>query len=241
MSLRTWSSSDLRFAGFGGSLVTDVVPAARRCRWGGRVGPRAWGPAAAFVAIAFSAIASAQGTVTPPGISLSGPGGTSSSVTIKQGETATVVFEVTPSGGFTGIVTNTAAVTSIPAGCRLRPWVDFGSTSQVNITGTDPVTAILKIYGDGHTHLSSRQPQKGFLRYAHWGAALACIVLVVPCSRQRRWLQKLTVMAFLAALTGGLIACGNPGEVVTPGDYVITVTSFSGALYSTNTVNLTVQ
>lgn len=242
MSLRTWSPSHFRVAGFSGtSLVTYVVPSAKHCPQRGRFSASARVLAAACVAIALSPIAFGQGAVPTPGISLSGPGGISSSVTIRQGETGTLVFTVTPSGGFTGIVINTAQITSSPAGVRLKPWVDFGSSSQINITGAQPVLAVLKIYGDGLTHLSSLQPRKGLPQYAPWGAALACIVLVVPCSRRWRWLRILTMMAFLATLTGGLIACGSQRESVTPGDYTIVVTSQSGALYSENTVNLTVQ
>jgi hypothetical protein len=241
MSLRTWSSSDLRVAGFAKRLVTDVVPAAWRHPV--PVGNAcARGLAVAVAVIVLSSLALAQDEVTPPGFSLSGPNGSISSVTIKRGETGSLVFTITPSGGFTGTVTNTAGIISIPANCLMQPWVDFGSSSQINITGPQPVTATLKIYGDGLTHLSSLREQKRLPLYGPWGAALACILLAVPCRRRWRWLPKLSGLVLLAAWTCGITACGNPRPSVTRGDYVIRVTSFSGGGLSTsNTVNLTVQ
>lgn len=231
--LETSISFDLSIAAFSRRLVPNIVPAPRR---------QARGLAAAVVAIVLGPLALAQGTVPPPGFTLSGPDGSISSLTIKRGETGSLVFTITPSGGFTGTVTNTAGIISTPANCLLTPWVDFGSSSQITITGPQPATATLKIYGDGLTHLSSLQQQKRLSSYGPWGAALACILLAVPCRRRWRWLSKLCGLALLAAWTCGIMACGNPHPSVTRGDYVIRVTSYSeGGLSTSNTVKLTVQ
>lgn len=91
MSLRTWSSSDLRVAGFAKRLVTDVVPAAWRHPV--PVGNAcARGLAVAVAVIVLSSLALAQDEVTPPGFSLSGPNGSISSVTIKRGRDRLVGF-----------------------------------------------------------------------------------------------------------------------------------------------------
>ena len=225
-------SFDLRIAGFAKCLAANIVPAPRRYTRG---------LAAIAVAILLSPLTLAQDEVTPPGFSLSGPGGSTSSLTIKRGETGSLVFTITPSGGFTGTVTNTAGIVSNPPNCLLQPWVDFGSSSQITITRPQPATATLKIYGDGLTHLSSLQ-QRRLPSYEPWGAALACILLAVPCRRRRGWLPKLSGLALLAASICGIIACGNPRPSVTRGDYVIRVTSYSeGGLSTSNIVNLTVQ
>jgi hypothetical protein len=70
-------------------------------------------------------------------------------------------------------------------------------------------------------------------------------------ARRRKWRTMLGMIALLAALSGGLLACGGssgthvcpavPISGTTPGAYTITVTGTAGAITTTGTVNLTVE
>ncbi len=77
----------------------------------------------------------------PPGISVSG---TDVSLTAGAASGNTSTITVTPSGGFTGAVTLSAAVTTSPAGASKPPTFSFGSTSPVTI-GSGAATATLTI------------------------------------------------------------------------------------------------
>jgi hypothetical protein len=77
-----------------------------------------------------------------PGFTITG-----TAVTVTPGATTgnTSSIAVTPSGGFTGSVALTAAVTSSPSGALEPPTLSFGSTSPVSITGAAAGTATLTI------------------------------------------------------------------------------------------------
>jgi len=77
-----------------------------------------------------------------PGLALAG-----TAVTVVAGATTgnTSTITVTPSGGFTGSVALTAAITSSPAGASSAPTLSFGSTTPVSISGTAAGTAALTI------------------------------------------------------------------------------------------------
>jgi len=187
--------------------------------------------------------------IVPPGFTVSGP-----NVTVAPGATTgnTSTIIVTPSGGFTGSVTLTAAIT-FPPNPANPPTFSFGSTSPVNITGAVATTATLTISTtapstSGCTSLNLKP--RGVPWYAGGSAVLACVLLFGIPARRRRWLTFLGMMALLVALTGGLLACGggggsgctpvfNPGT--TAGPYIVTVTGTSGATTATNTFGLTVQ
>jgi len=88
--------------------------------------------------------------------------------------------------------------------------------------------------------------------YAAGGAALACLLLFGIPARRRSWRTMLGMLALLAALSGGVLACGGgggggggnnctPNSGTTAGTYTITVTGTSSATTATGTVTLTVQ
>ena len=177
---------------------------------------------------------------------------TGTAVTVAPGATTgnTSTVTVTPAGGFTGSVALTAAVTSSPIGAQDPPTLSFGSTSPVSITGAAAGTATLTISttaassGCGSAYLMPRRVPW----YPAGGAALVCLLLFGIPGRRRRWRATLAMVALLAALACGMLACGggtstcntfNPGT--TAGTYTITVTGTSGSTTATGTVTLTVQ
>jgi subtilase family serine protease len=180
---------------------------------------------------------------------------TGTSVTVEPGATTgiTSTITATPSGGFTGNVSLTAAITSSPTGAQYLPTLSFGSTSPVSITGATAGTATLTISTTAATSASLAKPVHcGFPWYTEGGAALACILLIGIPAQRRRWWTMLGMLALLVTLTGGVLACGggggggigtggnsNPGT--TAGAYTITVTGTSGTTTANGTVTLTVQ
>ena len=187
-------------------------------------------------------------TVTSPSFALS-----STAVTVTPGVTTgnTSTITVTPAGGFTGNVALTAAITSSPSGAQYPPTLSFGSTSPVSITGATAGTATLTISTTASSSASLVLPKhSGVPWYASSGAALACLLLFGIRARRRSWRTILGMLAFLLALTSGVLACGgkgsgggggtsNPGT--TAGTYTVTVTGVSGSLTQTATVAVAVN
>jgi len=173
---------------------------------------------------------------------------TGTAVTLKAGATAgnTSTITVTPTGGFTGSVTLTAAITSSPTGAQDLPTLSFGSTSPVTITGPTVGTATLTITttaAAGCTQASQMQP--GAPWYTGAGAGLICVLFGMSVSR-RSWRTALGTLVLLLTLAAGLTACGSSTcksstSGTTPGTYTITITGTSGATAAAGTVTLTVQ
>lgn len=180
--------------------------------------------------------------VAPPSFTLSG-----TAVSVAPGATTgnTSTITVTPSGGFTGSVALTAAITSMPTGAQDLPMLSFGSTSPVVITGTAG-TATLTISTTAATSGALAYPARPGVRwYTACGTTLAFVLIFGIPVRGRSKRTRLGLLVFLAILAGGLLACGggggasNPGT--TPGTYTVTVTGTSGSTTATGTVTLTVQ
>ncbi len=174
--------------------------------------------------------------------------GTSTVTVSSPGQTGTETILVSPSGGFTGSVALTAAVTSGPSGANDPPVVSFGSTTPVSITGATSGTATLMIFTTGAAAGALRVPQRpGFGRTSAGGAALACVLLLVAPTR-RRWRTMLGLLVFLGMLAGAVIGCGgkqnteNTGSTgTTTGNYVVTVMGASGNTTTQTTFTFTVN
>jgi hypothetical protein len=195
------------------------------------------------------AFASGQASVTvtgPPGFTIGG-----TPVTVLPGATTgnTSTVYVTPAYGYTGNVTLTAAVTSSPANPQDPPTLSFGSTSTVNISGTNAGIATLTIATTAPVVCSqAQQTHRELPWYTGGGAILACLMLFGMPARRRRWRTALAMLALLVTLMGGWLACGGSGSTcngntpgTTPGTYTITVTGTSGSTTATGPVTLTVQ
>ena len=182
--------------------------------------------------------------VPPPSFTLSG-----TAVSVAPGATTgnTSTITVTPSGGFTGSVALTAAITFMPTGAKDLPTLSFGSTSPVIITG-NAGTATLTISTTAATSGALAYPARPGVRwYAAGGTTLAFVLLFgigIPV-RGRSKRTRLGLLVFLAILAGGLLACGGGGGIsnpgTTPGTYTVTVTGTSGSTTATGAVTLTVQ
>ena len=188
-------------------------------------------------------------TAPVPGLTISG---TAVSVARGASTSNTSTITVTPSGGFTGSVALTAAITSSPTGAVYLPTFSFASTTPVSITGTTAGTATLTIATTAATSAALAHPNRpGVPWYAAGGATLACLLLFGIPARRRSWRSMLGMLALLVALAGGVFACGGGGSTggssgggivgTTAGSYVITVTGTSGSTTATGNVTLNVQ
>lgn len=182
---------------------------------------------------------------------------TGTAVTLKAGATTgnTSTITVTPSGGFTGGVMLTAAITSSPTGAQDLPTLSFGSTSPVNIIGANAGTATLTITTTAAVGCTQAfQMPRGTPWYTGGGAGLfcagvVCVLLFGVSTRRRSWQTALGTVLLLVALAAGFTACGGGSSScsggstggTTPGTYTITVTGSSGTNAATGTVTLSVQ
>jgi parallel beta-helix repeat protein len=161
---------------------------------------------------------------------------------------------VTPSGGFTGNVALTAAITSSPASATNPPTLTFGTSGNVSITTAVPGTATLSVTTT--TSPGCSQTAKGS-HATPWrlggDLTLACILLLARPLRGC-WRGRLAMLLLLVGLTSGTMACsdssgggGGGGTCTaltsgtTPGNYIITVTGISGTTTATSNLSLTVQ
>ena len=169
------------------------------------------------------------------------------------GTTIGIVAEartVTPTGGFSGTVALSVAITSSPTGAQDLPtfnWTPSGA--EISLSGSSPVNATLTIVTTPSTVGENQRPANPAARwYGPGGAALACVVLFWIPSRRRGLRNMLTIVALFAALGGGLLACGGNSNTVGGGNsrttsctYTITVTGTSGSTSVTTPVSLTVE
>ena len=163
------------------------------------------------------------------------------------------IITVTPSGGFTGNVALTAAITSNPSDPTNLPTLSFGTTGNVSITTAGPGTAVLTITTTAPQGCS--QSAKGGRSIPWWpegDLTFACILLLVT-PRRGTWRRRLAILLLLAGLTSSTTACsggsgaGSKGTCTvltsgtTPGTYNITVTGTSGTTTAIANVVLTVR
>lgn len=195
-----------------------------------------------------SALATASVIVTaviPASFTVAG-----TSVTLTAGATTGNVsmITLTPSGGFSGTVTLTDAITSSPAGAQNPPTFSFGSTNTVNINGSGAATATLTIATTAATIGSLAYPSRQRDRWeASAGIALACLLIFCIPARGRRWPSTFAIAVLLAGVAGGILACGgtsssnksSPGT--TAGDYTVTVTGTSGMTVASGKITVTIK
>jgi len=189
-----------------------------------------------------SAVSSATYTINPPGANFSITG---TAISVAPGATTgnTSTITLIPSGGFTGVISLSCAITptaaSDPATCSIP--------ASVTISGSTAQTTTLTVSTTSATSATSALNRTGrFFRTWVGGTAFACVLLVgIPARRRRRW-SILLMVVLLFCVVGGAFGCGgsgggggNPGT--TPGTYIIAVTGTSGTITQEGAVPLSVQ
>jgi hypothetical protein len=187
--------------------------------------------------------------IQPPGLTITGSGVIIPGPGVATGNTSTITL--TPSGGFTGSVALTAAITSSPAGAIDTPTLGFGSTSPVSITGSTAGTATLTVSTTVpfSSCSAANVGPKRFPWFAGGSTILACVLLFGIPAHRRRWRAIVGMLVLFLVIINSAVACGGSGVTcnnvliggTTVGTYTITVTGTSGATTSTGMVNLTVQ
>lgn len=170
----------------------------------------------------------------------------SGNITVTHGASGTSTVTITPSGGFTGSVNLTCAVTTTITNPNAPP--TCGVTTPVTISGTTAGSATLTANTTAATSGALRHPLERF--FLGGGATLAMLLLFGIPARRRAWRGMLSLVAIL--FIGAAIGCGGSSgkggggggnSGTTPGAYSITVTgtdATTGKL-ATTTVTLTVN
>jgi hypothetical protein len=184
-----------------------------------------------------------------PGFSL-----TSAAVTIATpGPNGTSTITISPSGGFTGSVSLSCAVTGGPMGGADAPTCLV--TAPPAITGNTAVTATLTISTTATSLAGYRDPAvrtQDLPRVAAIGGSAAAVAVasLLPFGfpiRRRRTMTQLGLL-LIAIFIGAAIGCGgknaaappaNPGT--TPGAYIVTVRGSSGSIMAATAVIVTVN
>jgi subtilase family serine protease len=211
-----------------------------------------YSPDAASSSLYNTATGSSTVSVTqPPPIASFTLSGTA--ITVTAGATSTSTITVTPVNGFTGPVTLTAVITSMPPGAANYPTLSFGATSPVNITSSSSGTATLSVTTTASQQGSctaSNETPRSLDWYGRGGGVLACVLLLGIRSRRRKFRATLGMMALLLVLASGVLACGGSKSTpctpttiagTTAGNYTITVTGTSATATTSRTLTLTVQ
>jgi hypothetical protein len=180
-----------------------------------------------------------------PGIALANSAPITLTAGASSGNTSTLT--VTPSGGYTGVVGISCAVTSAPAEA-VDPVTCSATPASITISGATPSTAVLTISSTART-TAALHPSREVLRGVG-GTTLALGVLcLLPSRRRRRFrgLAALVVLFSISTIVGCSGGAGGSSGSATPtgttaGAYVVTVTaSPAGASPLTATVQVTVN
>ena len=178
---------------------------------------------------------------------------TGSTVTVTKGSSNTATITLTPTNGFAGSVTLTAALVSSPTGAQYPPTFSFGTTSPVNMSAGTAATATLTVSTTPASTASLAYPRtNGSPWYTGGGAILACLLLFGIPAKRRKLRNLLGMFMLFAVLAGGMIACGGGSSSgggggttiagTTTGTYTFTITGTSGSTVSTSSpITLTIQ
>jgi hypothetical protein len=183
----------------------------------------------------------------PPGFALS-----STAVTlVSPGPSGTSTITIRPSGGFTGSVALSCAVTGGLMGRADAPTCSV--TSPPAITGNTAVTATLTISTTAASPAAYRdqaactQDPPRVAAIGGSAVAMASLLLFGFPIRRRRTMTQLSLL-LIAIFIAAAIGCGgknaatplaNPGT--TPGTYIVTVLGSSGSIMATTAVTVTVN
>lgn len=166
----------------------------------------------------------------------------SGSITVAPGATVSnaASITVTSSGGFTGTVSLSCAITSTPSGAQYLPTCSI--PGSVAVSGTTPAAINVTVLTT--TPIASTRLVPDAV------SVFACACLFVMPRRRRARLALIGLFLFAVMLVS--LGCGNGGgsapQTVSysspgtpPGAYVVTVTGTSGSITATTTVPVTVS
>ena len=134
---------------------------------------------------------------------------TTTSITITQGQTATVPYTVTATGGLTGPIQILCAEQNPPTAgaitCAFNPTI---------VNGTEAATLTITTYSGAITAASRAPRSPSGLARGVGGVALAALLLLPLGMRRRRWMQgSARVLLFAALLLAGTalttLGCGS--------------------------------
>ena len=178
-----------------------------------------------------------------PGLALSNSG----NLTIAPGATSsnTSTITVTPSGGLTGTVTLSCAVTTAIASPNDPPACSI--PSSVTISGAAAATATLTVNSTAATTIALEGSRHKAYAVAAGGSFFAAMIFFGIPRRRRRWSHLVALLSVL--VLGAAIGCGGSSSKATPGNpgttagaYVVTViATASGLKPQTTAVNVTVN
>ncbi len=162
---------------------------------------------------------------------------------ISPGGAAVSTITITPSGGFTGTVALSCAVTGSPTGAVDVP--TCSATAPGAISGS-AVTATVTVTTTAASTSSLAHPFPTLFTLGG-GSALAALLLFGLPARRRKW-QTLFGLLLLVGFAGLGIGCGGgptsngtPKPGTTAGSYTVTVTGTSGETTASTTVKVTVN
>jgi trimeric autotransporter adhesin len=185
------------------------------------------------------------GVVASAGFSLSNGGAITVNPGASTGNTATLT--VTPSGGFTGQVNLSCAVTTALVNPTDPP--TCGVPATVTIAGTAAATATLTVTTTAGT-TAMNEP----LRFGFPGTLLAAVLFFGFPKRRRRLGGFFAVAVLMLLASAGVMGCGNSGGSsgggggtqggTTAGTYTVTITAVdaaTGKISETSTVSVVVN
>jgi hypothetical protein len=159
------------------------------------------------------------------------------------GASGTSTITVTPSGGFTGSVALTCAVTAGPSGSVDAPTCSISAPAATS--GTAAVTAKLTINTTASSTAALHNPFMRIFAFGN-GATLAALLFFCLPLRRRKW-QTLLGLLVLSAIAAASIGCASnkaidwPSGGTSVGSYIVTVTGVSGSTTVIAAVDLTVE
>jgi trimeric autotransporter adhesin len=188
-----------------------------------------------------TALVTVSGTAIVPNFALSGTAITNAT----PGTPASSTVTVTPSGGFTGTVALSCAITTSPSAAHDLPTCTVAA--PVAITGADAVTATLTINSTASTLASLRNSFHNL--FALGGeTAVAALFFFLP-SRRRRSLKTLLLLIFAITAASSVVGCGSKqtaaaptgGSGTTAGTYTVTVIGTSGNITQSTVASVVVN
>jgi subtilase family serine protease len=167
------------------------------------------------------------------------------------GATGTSTITITPSGGFTGPVALTCAVTLGGQAPVNGPTCSV--TAPASISGTAPVTATLTVNTTAPSTAVLHNLLPRMFTFGGGGTLAALLFVALP-ARRRRWktLRRFMLLAAIAAMVNGCGGGGGGGTTSTAApstnpngtgaaDYIVTVTGTSGSILAMTPVAVTVN